>query len=341
MNHASSFFSIRSTLLAGACSLVMASTAVAQAKKPVTIIVGFGSGGAYYMTALLVSQYMPKYLPDNPKIIIKNMPGAGSIVATNYLANIAPRDGSVLGVIGAGIITEAMFGNTKAKYDPRKLGWLGSMSSGVNLCTVWSESGIKTIADATKKEVSAGSTGRGSRTYTYPLAMNLLLGTKFKIVSGYKGLNHLQPALEKREVDSVCGYAWEGLKAQKLAWVKDGKLNIIAQFARKKSAEFPNVPLMRDLVKTETQKQALDLMVIDTLIAWPVVTPPGLPPETLKMYRDAFAKTMKDPAFIAAAGKVKRDVDLVSGEEVDKVIAEAYAYPAAAIDEAKRLSGLK
>jgi tripartite-type tricarboxylate transporter receptor subunit TctC len=332
----------RIALAAGlAGSLALAGSATAQGNKPITIIVGFGSGGAYYMTGLLVSQHMPKYLPGNPKIIVKTMPGAGSIVATNYLANIAPKDGSVLGVIGAGTITEAMFGNNKVKYDPRKLGWLGSMSSGVNLCTVWAESGIKTIADATKKEVTAGSTGRGSRTFTYPLAMNILLGTKFKIVSGYKGLNHLQPALEKREVDSVCGYAWEGLKAQKLAWVQEGKLNIIAQFARTKSPLFPNAPLMRDLVKTDTGKKALDLMVIDTLIAWPVVTPPGLPAKTLAMYRDAFAKTMKDPDFIAAAKKAKRDVDLVSGEEVDKVIAEAYAYPKAVIDKAKELSGLK
>jgi tripartite-type tricarboxylate transporter receptor subunit TctC len=328
--------------IAGAIALTaLAGSAAAQSKKPITIVVGFGSGGAYYMTGLLVSQHMPKYLPGKPKIIVKNMPGAGSIVATNYLANIAPKDGSVLGVIGAGTITEAMFGNSKAKYDPRKIGWIGSMSTGVNLCTVWATTGVKTIADAQKKEIIAGSTGRGSRTYTYPLAMNKILGTKFKIVTGYKGLNMLQPALEKGEVHSVCGYAWEGLKAQKLAWVKEGKLNIIAQFARTKSAEFPNVPLMRDLVKTNTEKQALDLMVIDTLIAWPVVAPPGMPAKTLRMYRDAFAKTMKDPEFIAAAKRVKRDVDLVTGEQVDKIIAEAYAYPKAAIDAAKDLSGLK
>lgn len=322
-------------------AITLAANAQAQGSKSLTIVVGFGAGGAYHITGVLVSRHMPKYLPGKPTMIVKNMPGAGSIVATNYLANIAPKDGSVMGVISSGVVLEHLFGNNKVKFDPRKLGWLGSMSQGINLCTVWSQSGVKTIEDAKKKEVSAGSTGRGSRTYTYPAAMNALLGTKFKIVTGYKGLTQLGPALEQREVDSVCGYAWEGLKAQRLAWVQDGRLNIIAQFARKKSDLFPNAPLIQDLLANDTEKKAIDLMVIDTLVAWPLAMPPGLPADMLKLYREAFAKTMRDPEFIADAKKSKRDVDLVSGEEVDKAIAEAYAYPKEVIDTAKRISGLK
>ncbi len=324
-----------------AFALVLASNAQAQGSKPVTIMVGFGAGGAYHITGVLVSRHMPKYLPGKPTMIVKNMPGAGSIVATNYMANVAPKDGSMLAVISSGVVLEHIFGNPRVKFDPRKLGWLGSMSSSVNLCTVWHTAGVNSIEDAKKKEVSAGSTGRGSRTYTYPAAMNALLGTKFKIVSGYKGLTQLGPALEQEEVHSVCGYAWEGLKAQRLDWVKEGKLKIIAQFGLKKNPLFPDAPLIQDLLKNDVDKKAIDLMVIDTLVAWPVTAPPGMAPELLKTYRDAFAKTMKDPEFIADAAKAKRDVDLVSGEEVDKAIESAYSYSKDVIETAKRVSGLK
>ncbi|MGE3247684.1 MAG: Bug family tripartite tricarboxylate transporter substrate binding protein [Beijerinckiaceae bacterium] len=333
---------MRIAVIAGlAAALAFSDSASAQSSKPVTILVGFGAGGAYHITGVLVSRHMPKYLPGKPNMIVKNMPGAGSIVATNYLANIAPKDGSYMGVISSGVVLEHLFGNTKVKFDPRKIGWLGSMSEGINLCTVWGEAGVNTIEDAKNKEVSAGSTGRGSRTYTYPAAMNALLGTKFKIVTGYKGLTQLGPALEQREVDSVCGYAWEGLKAQRLDWVKDGRLKIIAQFALQKSPLFPDAPLIQDLLKNDTEKKAIDLMVIDTLVAWPVVLPPGVSPALLKTYRDAFAKTMADPEFIADAKKANRDVGLVSGEKVDKAVADAYAYPKEVIDTAKRISGLK
>lgn len=331
----------RAIAAAAALAFAAAGNAAAQGNKPVTIVVGFGAGGAYHITGVLVSRHMPKYLPGNPTMIVKNMPGAGSIVATNYLANIAPKDGSVMGVISSGVVLEHIFGNPGVKFDPRKLGWLGSTSSSVNLCTVWHKAGVNSIEDARNKEISAGSTGRGSRTYTYPSAMNALLGTRFKIVTGYKGLTHLGPALEQEEVHSVCGYAWEGLKAQRLDWVREGKLKIIAQFALKKSPLFPDAPLIQDLLKNEVEKKAIDLMVIDTLVAWPVVMPQGIAPELLKTYREAFAKTMKDPEFIADATKAKRDVDLVTGEDVDKVIASAYAYSKDVIETAKRISGLQ
>ncbi len=322
--------------------LAICGGAAAQDGKPVTIVVGFGAGGAYHFTAVMLARHMPKHLPGKPNVIVQTKPGAGSIVATNYLAQVAPKDGTVLGVIGGGVVLEPLFGNEKAKFDPRTISWIGSVSTAVNLCTVWAETGVKSLDDIKAREVVAGSTGRGSRTYSYPAALNALFGTKFKILTGYKGLRQMSPALQKGEVQAICGFSWDGLRAQFPQLLSEKKLNFLAQFAltKGKVKEIAHVPWVQDLVKSQTDKKAVDLLVVDTEIAWPLVAPPGIPAGTLKMLRDAFDKTMKDPEFVAEMTKSKREVDPVPGAEIDKLMAQTFATPKDVIARARDISGL-
>lgn len=324
------------------CAAVAAAPgdARAQSSGPVTIVVGFGAGGLYHNTGMLLSRHMGKYLPGNPNVVVKTMPGAGSLIAANHLANVAPKDGSVLGVIGGGTILEPLFGNEKARFDPREIHWIGSLSTAVNLCTVWHESPVETIDDATRHEVVAGSTGRGSRTYTYPTALNNTLGTKFKVIAGYQGLAELHPAMERGEVHSVCGWGWDGVMAQRPDWVRDGKVRFLTQFAQRKHPKLPEVPLVLDLMKTERDRQAMNLLVLDTLVAWPLVAPPGMPESDVAALREAYEKTLADPEFVADATKNRRSIELITGAEIEKAIAEVYETPKDVVQYAREISGL-
>jgi tripartite-type tricarboxylate transporter receptor subunit TctC len=317
-----------------------ASPAAAQQSQTITIVVGFGAGGLYHNTGMLLSRHMGQHLPGNPTIVVKAQPGAGSIIAANYIANVAPKDGSVLGIIGGGTILEALYGNKQAQYDPRTLRWIGSMSTAINLCTVWHEHPVKTIADAAKHEVIAGSTGRGSRTTDYPIALNNLTGAKFKVVSGYTGLPQMHPAMERRELHSICGWGWDGIMAQRPDWLADKKVNILVQFGARKHPQLPDVPLLRDLARTEDEKLATDLLVLDTFVAWPLIAPPGTSDAKVAELRAAFVKTLAEPGMIEETKKVRRSLELVSGEEIEQKIAEAYKTPPHVRALARKLTGL-
>lgn len=324
-----------------ALSALCASPAAAQQAQPLTIVVGFGAGGLYHNTGMLLSRHMGQHLPGNPPIVVKTMPGAGSVIAANYIANVAPKDGSTLAIIGGGTILEPLYGNKKAQYDPRQLRWIGSMSTAINLCTVWHESPVKTIADAKKIVLAAGSTGRGSRTSDYPTALNNLLGTKFNVVTGYTGLTQMHPAMERGEIQSICGWGWDGMTAQRPDWLRDKKVNILVQFGTRKHPQLPDVPLLRDLMTTEREKQAADLLVVDTLVAWPLVAPPGISEDKLRQLRSAFAKALAEPGMVEDTTKIRRSLEHVTGEEIETKIAEVYKTPPDVVQFARKITGLE
>lgn len=309
-------------LTLGAFCLV--APANAQNQSQLNIVVGFGAGGLYHNTGVILSRHMGKYLPGNPTIVVRTMPGAGSIVAANHVANVAPKDGTTLGIIGGNTILEPLFGNDKAQFDPRTLRWIGSMSTAINLCTVWHGTPVKTLEDMKQHELVAGSTGRGSRTYDYPVALNALFGTKFKVISGYTGLTQLHPAMERGEVQSICGWGWDGIMAQRPDWMRDGKIRILVQMAFQKHPNLPDVPLILDLMKNETERNAMRLLVLDTLIAWPLVAPAGTPDAKIAELRQAFVKAMEDPVLIEETRKSARSWDYVTGERIEGAIAEAF-----------------
>src|SRR3954447_5074159 len=240
-----------------AATSVLASVAQAAdfyAGKQITIVVGFSTGGTYDVTARLWSRYLGKHLGGNPTVIVGNMPGSGSLVATNHLYNAAPKDGTTLAVIGGGPVLEPPLGNQQAKYDGRLFNWIGGRSRDNFLCAVWHTVPVQTMQDVIKRETVVGSTGPGSRTLSYPKALNELIGTKFKIVTGYPGGNEITLALERGEVEGYCGWAVGSIKQRAPDWIRDGKIRPLVQFTLGKG-DLPDVPLATDHADSENGKR--------------------------------------------------------------------------------------
>lgn len=311
-----------------------------KAAQTVTITVGFGAGGLYQITSQAIAQHMGQYLPGHPTVIVQTKPGAGGLLAANYIANVAPKDGSALAVLGGGNVLEPLFGNDAAQFDPRKLVWLGTIDTSVNLCAVWHTVPVNTLDDAMKREVIAGSTGRGSRTTTYPNALNATLGTKFKIVSGYPGGQELTNALERGEIESYCGIAYSALVARSPDWLRDKKLRFIGQLGYHKIPQTPEAPLVLDLMKNQRDRDAMSVLLIDTLISWPMVAPGGMPKDVEANLRQAYMRTLKDPGFLQEMARIKFDVNPVPGEKLEAEINRIYSLPKDVIQYAKELSGL-
>jgi tripartite-type tricarboxylate transporter receptor subunit TctC len=305
--------------------------------KQVTIDVGFTAGGTYDASGRLFARFLEKHLAGNPTVIVRNMPGAGSLVAASNLFNTAPQDGTTLGVIGGGTVLESLLGNPQAKYDARKFAWIGGLSRDDFLCTVWHTVPVNSIADVIKRETAVGATGSGSRTMTYPQALNDLVGTKFKIVSGYPGGNELTLALQNGEVEGYCGWAIGSIRQREPQWLRDGTLKVLAQFTLGKPA-LPDVPLASELPKTPEGRQAIDILAADSVLAWPLMAPPGLPAERVSELRAAFDTMMKDPELLDEAARQHLDVDAVSGSEMQSLIERLYGSPAPALELVRKIN---
>jgi tripartite-type tricarboxylate transporter receptor subunit TctC len=305
--------------------------------KQVTIDVGFTAGGTYDAAGRLFARFLEKHLAGNPTVIVHNMPGAGSLVAASNLFNTATQDGTTLGVIGGGTVLESLIGNPQAKYDPRKFAWIGGLSRDDFLCTVWHTVPVNSIADATKRVIVVGSTGSGSRTMTYPQALNDLVGTKFKIVSGYPGGNELTLALQSGEIEGYCGWAIGSIRQRQPQWLIDGTIKVLAQFTLGKPA-LPDVPLASDLPTTAEGRQAMDILAADSVLAWPLMAPPGLPAERVSQLRTAFDTMMKDPELLEEAARQHLDVDAVSGTEMQSLIERLYRSPAPALELVRKIN---
>jgi tripartite-type tricarboxylate transporter receptor subunit TctC len=305
--------------------------------KQITILVGFSAGGTYDATARLFARHLGRHLAGNPTVIVQNMPGAGSMVATMNLFHTAPKDGTTLGVIGGGTVIEPLLGNPQAKYDTRQFAWIGGRSRDDFLCVVWHTVPVNSIADATTRQVVVGATGPGSRTQTYPQALNDLAGTKFKIVSGYPGGNEITLALQKSEVEGYCGWAVGSIRQRAPQWLTDGTLKVLAQFTAGKP-DLPNAPVATDLAKTKEGREAIQILSADSVLAWPLMAPPGLPAERVRELRAAFDAMMADPALLADAKKANLDVGRVSGAEMQALIDRLYAAPASVLDLVRKIN---
>jgi tripartite-type tricarboxylate transporter receptor subunit TctC len=324
------------TLIAAICLTLPARAADFYQGKQITIVVGFSTGGTYDVTARLWSRYLGKHLAGNPSVIVRNMPGSGSLVATNHLYNAAPKDGTTLGVVGGGAVLEPLLGNQQAKYDGRRFNWIGGRSRDNFLCAVWHTVPVQTIQDVVKRETVVGSTGPGSRTLSYPKALNELVGTKFKIVTGYPGGNEITLALERGEVEGYCGWALGSIMQRAPQWLKDGTVRALAQFTLSKP-DLPNVPVASDLPPTQTGKQAIELLAADSVLAWPLLAPQDLPPERVRELRTAFNAMMKDPELMAEAGKQGLEIDPVSGEEMQTLVERLHSAPPEVVELVKKI----
>ncbi|HET7679223.1 MAG TPA: tripartite tricarboxylate transporter substrate-binding protein [Xanthobacteraceae bacterium] len=301
--------------------------------KTIRVIVGSAPGGGYDAYARLVSDHMRRHIPGNPQIVVQNMPGAGSLVAMNHIANVAPRDGMVLGAVNAAMTTLPLLKPDQAKFDPRKMNWIGSTLREFHIGLVRSDSPVKVMADTQKTEIPVA--GTGGSTSTYPVITNAILNTKFKVVHGYQGTAQGMLAMERGEVDGVIGITWASIKATQAAALRDGKLQVLAQFALRKHPELPNVPLVLELAKTPEDQAAMRLVFSAQEVGRPWVVPEGVPAQTVAILRKAFDDTMADAEFRADAAKRKLDLDPTRGVEIQAVVEDIFKTPASVVDRIK------
>lgn len=329
--------------LPGAAALAICATPVAAqdvAKfykgKRVTIFVGFSAGGGYDLYARILSRHMGRHIPGNPGMVVKNRTGAGSMTLTNALYATLPKDGTVMAEIGRGLPTEPLFGNKKAKFDPVKFTWVGSMNNEVSTCVAWHTVPVNTWEDMITRGMVVGGVGRGTDTDAFPIVMNNVLGTKLRLITGYPGGADINLAYQRGEVEGRCGWSWSSVVSTRGKWLKEKKIKVLIQMATAKHPDLPTVPFIMDLAKTEKDKQILKLIFSRQLWGRPFLAPPGLPPERAKALRAAFDATMKDAKFLAETKKLKLEINPVNGETIEKGIKELYGYPKEIIEAAKK-----
>jgi tripartite-type tricarboxylate transporter receptor subunit TctC len=294
---------------------------------PITISVGFSAGGGYDLAARTVGRYMGAFVPGNPNIIIQNMPGAGSLKSINYIYNVAPKDGSQLAVFSRGIAVEPLLGDDQAHFDPARLNWIGSPSKETNVVFAWATKPFKTFQDTIDKQMVVSTTGSGADTATFPLVLNSIFKTKFKLITGYPGAAETLLAVERGEADGMAGLSWGYINASKESWIKEKKINVLLQLALEKHKDLPDVPLVMDLVKNDADRQLLELFLSRLPMAWPFAAPPNVPQDRVTALRQAFDKTMTDPAFIAEAKKQNLEVEPMTGAAIATLMKRVYSSP--------------
>jgi tripartite-type tricarboxylate transporter receptor subunit TctC len=302
--------------------------------RNVDLYIGYSAGGAYDLYARVIARHLGKHIPGNPTIVPRNMEGAGSLRLTNWLYNVAPKDGTAIGTIGRGTAFDPLLGSRGAQFQADKFTWIGSANNEVSICVAWKTSGITKLEDTLSKELIVGGTGQAADTDQFPRILNGVLGTKFKIVTGYAGGNDVTLALERGEVKGRCGWSWSSVLATQKRWIDDKSIIILAQLSLSKHPDLPDVPLVMDFAKTEDQQQIFRLIFARQVIGRPFLAPPGVPKDRAEALRAAFMDTMKDPEFLADAEKSQLEINPVSGADVEKLIKEIYQTPKALADKA-------
>jgi tripartite-type tricarboxylate transporter receptor subunit TctC len=308
-----------------------AQTAELFAGRTVQMIIGFGAGGGYDLWGRTVARHIGRHLPGKPNVVPQNMPGAGSYVAASHIYNVAPKDGSVMGIIARDAALGPLTGAAGARFDATKLSWIGSPTRETNVCIAFHTAQVKTVQDLFAKELIVGDTGPGTGTRAYPKALNDLIATKFKVVGGFPSSADVFLAMERGEVEGICE-SLDSVKNRRPDWIPKKTVSVLFQGGAEPNPELKNVPFVLDLARTDEQRQAIQFLYAGQGIGRPFVAPPDLPPERLKMLREAFNATMKDPEFIADAARSKLDLEPEDGEHLAALIRKIYATPKSIVD---------
>lgn len=294
--------------------------------KQLRMVVGSAAGGGYDLFARIVARHMVNHVPGHPHIIVQNQPAAGGVAMTNQLYGQGPKDGTVIGVPINGIPTAPLL-QSGTLFDPTKLIWIGSTNREAYVAFMWHTVPVESIAELASKEVVVGATTPGTTMVDFPLLANAVLGFKFKIVRGYQGTPQINLAIERGEVQGMGGLGWASVKAQTPHWISEKKIRVLVQYGLERSAELPDVPTMLELAKAPADRQAMRMLFARTEYGRPYFLPPDVPAKRVTALRRAFDATMKDPAFIAEAGKLQFDVDPLTGERVQALVDELAATP--------------
>ncbi|MFN3890832.1 MAG: Bug family tripartite tricarboxylate transporter substrate binding protein [Beijerinckiaceae bacterium] len=305
------------------------------AGRNVTIVVGSTTGGGYDFNARAVGRHIGKHIPGAPAIVVQNMPGAGSIVATNYVYNVAPQDGSVIGAVQRPIPFEPFFEEKGVRFDVRKIHWLGSTTSEVGVVVAWHTAPQRTFKDVLEREMIVGGNGPATDTELFARALNRELGAKFRIVAGYPGESQIILAMERGEIQGVANWSWNNIPAKHPDWLRDGKIRLLMQLGLRKHPALPDVPLILDFAKDADQRKLFETMMQMKELGRPYFVAPGVPADRVETLRSAFMKTMNDSEFVNEMKKAGISIDPVSGAEMQKTLAEAYALPQALIQRTR------
>jgi len=328
-------------LLAALVAIVIApSPAAAQADfykgRTIELIVSTGVGGGLDANARVVARHLANHIPGQPAIVVKNMPGAGHIRAANYVFAQAPKDGTTIATfIPVFVMAQVLERSRSIQFNPAQFNWLASTSSSNSTVYVWHTSGIRSVEDATRRTVVMGGTGTGSYTIIYPTVMNSLIGTRFKLVTGYQSTAEVGLAMERGEIEGRAGNNFNSLKAENGEWLRTGKINLIAQVGLTRDAEFPQIPPLTDFAKSEENRRILRLFSTDVVIGRPFVTSPGVPAERVALLRKAFEAMMRDPAYVEDSRKAGLDISTTGGDRIQSVVADLASTPDDIVAKAK------
>jgi tripartite-type tricarboxylate transporter receptor subunit TctC len=315
-----SFVAVTFLALAGLAPSTVAAESVADfyRGKSISMVIATAPGGDYDLRARLLSRHLGRHIPGNPNIVPRNMPGGVGIQAANFVAGVAGKDGTTLHAIMQNMSTHQALGGHGVEYDTRKFFWIGNTTDTPNVINSWHTTGIRTIQDVMTRELVVGAPGQATNSVYYPKALNELVGTKFKIVSGYPGGNQVNLAMERGEVGGRGSNSWASWKATKPAWLREKKIFILVQVALKRNPELADIPTMIELAKNDDDKAVLTFLSADVPISRAYVTTPGVPAERVNALRRAFDATMKDPAFVAEAAKLNMDMSPSTGEDAQR-----------------------
>jgi tripartite-type tricarboxylate transporter receptor subunit TctC len=312
--------------------------------KSMKMIIGFSAGGGYDVYARAVGRFMEKHVPGNPNIVPQNMTGAGSRRAANYLYNVAPKDGSIIGTLSQAVPLDQTMGEAGVKYDAIRFNWIGNSIADNNITYVWAASGIKTMADALEKGgVVCGATGATSPSVTFPqIINNLTTGKKFKIIRGYPGGSVINLAIERGEVNCRGSNSWSSTKSTQGDLLQEKKIEVLVQWGAKNDPEISkfmgrDVPLITAFATSEDDRKALALVTAGVTIGRPIVAPPDVPADRVAALRAAFDATMKDKEFLAHASKQKMDLNPMTGQELQDLVATVINAPPAAVNRMRQL----
>ncbi len=302
--------------------------------KSITLYIGTGPGGGYDTYGRLVARHLGRMLPGNPAVVVQNMPGASSLVLTNFMFNKAPRDGSAIAVINQAMPMEQLLQNEGIAYDANRFNWIGRISSAVETGIVWHTTPVKTIADVMTRETLVGGTGPTSSTVFVPYLLNNLAGTKFKVITGFNGTNEIGLAMERGEVEGS-GTPMESLKSYRANWVREGKIRVIVLWSGRREAEMPDVPSIVELGKTDEARRILKFYASADDIGRAIVAPPNMSPEIVTTLRRAFDRMLTDTRFLEDVEKAGLDVKPMTGEKLQEMVAEVATFPKALVEKAR------
>lgn len=292
-------------------------------KTDITMIVGFNPGGTYDLYARLAAKHLPRHIPGNPNIIVKNVPGVGSLKAANFLYKQAPRDGATIGVVSQTVALQQVLKHPAVRYNAKEFRFLGRFTQSTEITIVWHTAPVKTLEDAKKRKVVIGATSPRSSTDTNHRLMNVIAGTKFDIVHGYKGTNGILHAIERGEVQGGLSVL-QNLVVRKPGWIRDGKIRILVQYTQERHPRLPDVPAMVEFGDTKEDKEVLSLFGGTAAVGRSLMAPPGIPADRLKALRAAFLAMTRDPAVVAEMKSKNMELDPLSGDKLQALIDKTF-----------------